>query len=66
MKKQKGGTKIEDKQKNKSKRNSWNYSYSPSYHNSTKLLVPRNGTNVEERINIENNLNLVYNIDYVI
>ena len=33
---------------------------------STKLLVPRNGTNVEERINIENNLNLVYNIDYVI
>ncbi len=24
-----------------------------SYHNCTKLLVPRNGTNVEERINIE-------------
>ena len=29
---------------------------------STKLLVPRNGTNVEETANIENNLNLVYNI----
>ena len=34
--------------------------------NSTKLLLRRNGTNVEERVNIENNLNLVYNIDYVI
>ena len=31
MKKQKGGTKIEDKQKNKSKRNSRNYSYSLGY-----------------------------------
>jgi len=29
---------------------------------STKLLVPRNGTNVEETVNIENKLNLVYNI----
>ncbi|MBP3830895.1 MAG: hypothetical protein ILA02_00700 [Clostridia bacterium] len=28
----------------------------------TKLLVPRNGTNVEETVNIENKLNLVYNI----
>ena len=29
---------------------------------STKLLLRRNGTNVEETTNIENNLNLVYNI----
>ena len=52
--------------KNKIKRNKRNYTYSFSYNNSTKLLLRRNGTNVEERVNIENNLNLVYNIDYVI
>ena len=46
--------------------NSRDYAYSTRCNYSTKLLVPRNGTNVEERINIENNLNLVYNIDYVI
>ena len=46
--------------------NSRNYTYSACCNYCTKLLVPRNGTNVEERINIENNLNLVYNIDYVI
>ena len=33
-----------------------------SFFNCTKLLVPRNGTNVEETVNIENKLNLVYNI----
>jgi len=33
-----------------------------SNNDSTKLLVPRNGTNVEETVNIENKLNLVYNI----
>ena len=32
------------------------------YNCCTKLLVPRNGTNVAETVNIENNLNLVYNI----
>ena len=36
-----------------------------NYH-STKLLVPRNGTNKEERRNIENRRNLLYNIVYVI
>ena len=50
----------------KYERNRRNYFNCISNHSSTKLLVPRNGTNVEERINIENNLNLVYNIDYVI
>ena len=32
----------------------------------TKLLLGCNGTNVEETANIENNLNLMYNINYVI
>ena len=50
----------------RNKRSKRNYFNRVSNYNSTKLLVPRNGTNVEERINIENNLNLVYNIDYVI
>ena len=52
--------------KNKTKTNNRNNSYSFSCYDSTKLLLRRNGTNVEERVNIENNLNLVYNIDYVI
>ena len=34
--------------------NSRNYTYSTCCDYCTKLLVPRNGTNVEERINIEN------------
>ena len=33
--------------------NSRNYTYSACCNYCTKLLVPRNGTNVEERINIE-------------
>ena len=47
-------------------KNSRNYAYSTCCDYCTKLLLRRNGTNVEERVNIENNLNLVYNIDYVI
>ena len=33
--------------------NSRNYTYSIGCNHCTKLLVPRNGTNVEERNNIE-------------
>ena len=32
--------------------------YRAGNYNSTKLLVPRNGPNVKERIDIENKLNL--------
>ena len=39
MKNLEGGTKIEDKQKNKSKRNSRNYSYSLSYNNRTNFHI---------------------------
>ena len=42
--------------------NSRNYAYSTCCNHSTKLLLRRNGTNVKETANIENNLNLVYNI----
>ena len=43
------------------------YNINSAHHNnSTKLLVPRNGTNEEESKNIENRRNLLYNIDYVI
>ena len=58
--------KMQKKRPGPKLKNSRNYANSTCRNHSTKLLVPRNGTNVEERINIENNLNLVYNIDYVI
>ena len=43
------------------KANKRNYTYSPSYNYRTKLLQSSNGTNVEERINIEYIENLWYN-----
>ena len=33
-----------------------------SNYNSTKLLVPRNGPNIKERIDIEKRVNSLYNI----
>ena len=51
--------KNENKRFQKNKRNYTNIACS---FNSTKLLVPRNGPNVEEGNNIEKKLNLYYNI----
>ena len=48
----KNGKETEE-QKNIKERNTWNYTNCVSNNNCTKLLRSSNGTNVEERINIE-------------
>ena len=50
------------KNEKRKKCNKGNNTDSPCDNYSTKLLVPRNGTNVEESKNIEKRANLLYNI----
>ena len=50
------------KMKTKKSRNSRNNFNCVSCNNSTKLLVPRNGTNVKESKKVEKRGNLLYNI----
>ena len=50
------------KMKTKKSRNSRNNFNCSCSNNSTKLLVPRNGTNVKESKKVEKRGNLLYNI----
>ena len=50
------------KQENILKQSKRNNLDSTGYFNSTKLLVPRNGTNVKKSKNIEKRENFLYNI----